>query len=75
MDIRTRFVDHVTSFSGCVKIPHSTSIRYKANDQGITTIVDTFDQDGTLMYSTEELIMSKEVFVLAYKTYIEGEKS
>ena len=41
----------------------------------ITTIVDTFDQDGTLMYSTEELIMSKEVFVLAYKTYIEGEKS
>ena len=37
-------------------------------------VTDTFDKDGLLMYSTGELIMSKEVFVSAYKAYIEGEK-
>lgn len=74
MKNETKYVDHVTSFSGRIQSPHTASTKYEANDQGIMKVTDTFDKDGLLMYSTGELIMSKEVFVSAYKAYIEGEK-
>lgn len=63
-------VDCKTNF--CV--PYREDMRYEVNYDGIMQIIDTFDQNGLLLYSTGRLVISKEAFILAYKTYIEGEK-
>lgn len=57
---------------GKLRIPFGQKVSYKANEDGIVKISETFDQDGELLYGSNEMIIPKEVFVEAYKRYIEG---
>ena len=76
MNNKTRYVDHITSFSGQVQLTYNEKkYKYEVNDQGIVEIIEFYKDDGTLKNSVKVPVMSKEVFILAYKTYIEGEKS
>lgn len=55
-----------------LRIPSGQRITYEANDDGIVKVNETFDQDGEPLYGSNEMIIPKEVFVAAYKKYIEG---
>lgn len=57
---------------GKLRIPSGQKVSYKANEDGIVKISETFDQDGESLYGSNEMIIPKEVFVEAYKRYIEG---
>lgn len=56
---------------GKLRIPSEQRVTYEANDEGIVKITETFDQDGEPLYESNEMIIPKEVFVVAYKKYIE----
>ena len=56
---------------GKLRVPSGQKVTYEANDNGIVKISETFDQDGESLYGSNEMIIPKEVFVAAYKKYIE----
>ena len=53
-----------------LQIPSSQKQSYIVREDGIYSSVETYDQDGKCMYEEEKMIISKEVFVEAYNTYI-----
>ena len=57
-----------------LRVPSGERVIYKANDEGIVKVTETFDQDGESIYGINQVIIPKEVFVEAYKKYIEGDK-
>ena len=59
---------------GKLRIPSGQKVSYKANEEGIVKISETYDQDGESLYGSNEMIIPKEVFVEAYKKYIEETK-
>ena len=56
---------------GKLRIPSEQRVTYETNDDGIVKVSETFDQDGESLYGSNEMIIPKEVFVTAYKKYIE----
>ena len=61
-----------SGYTGKLRIPSGQRITYEANDDGIVKVSETFDQDGESLYGSNEMIIPKEVFIAAYKKYIEG---
>ena len=59
---------------GKLRVPSEQRVTYEANDDGIVKITETFDQDGEPLYGSNEMIIPKEVFVVAYKKYIEDDE-
>lgn len=59
---------------GKLRIPSGQKVSYKVNEEGIVKISETYDQDGESLYGSNEIIIPKEVFVEAYKKYIEENK-
>ena len=55
-----------------LRIPSGQKQKYKIDEDGIYSSVETYDQDGEYMYAGDRMIISKETFVAAYKRYIEG---
>lgn len=55
-----------------LRVPSGQKVTYEANDEGIVKVTETFDQDGESLYGSNQIIIPKEVFVSAYKKYIEG---
>ena len=60
---------------GNVRVPSGQRVTYEANDEGIVKVSETLDQDGESLYGSNEMIIPKEVFVAAYKKYIEDGES
>lgn len=56
---------------GKLRVPSGQKVTYEANDEGIVKVTETFDQDGESLYGSNQIIIPKEVFVSAYKKYIE----
>lgn len=56
---------------GKLRVPSGQKVTYEANDEGIVKVTETFDQDGESLYGSNQMIIPKEVFVEAYKKYIE----
>lgn len=54
-----------------VVIPTKERITYEVNDNGIMEVVGTFDQHGEPIHAKKNMVIPKEVFVEAYKKYIE----
>ena len=54
-----------------LRVPSGQKVTYKANDEGIVKVTETFDQDGESLYGSNQMIIPKEVFVASYKKYIE----
>lgn len=59
---------------GKLRVPSEQRVTYEANDDGIVKVSETFDQDGESLYGSNEMIIPKEVFVVAYKKYIEDDE-
>ena len=58
-----------------LQIPSGQKQKYKIDEDGIYSSVETYDQDGEHMYAEDRMIISKEAFIEAHKRYIEdGEK-
>lgn len=57
-------------YIGKLRVPSGQRVTYEANDEGIVKVSETFDQDGESLYRSNQMIISKEVFVEAYKKYI-----
>lgn len=57
-----------------LRVPSGQKVTYEANDEGIVKVTETFDQDGESLYGSNQIIIPKEVFVSAYKKYIEENK-
>ena len=53
-----------------LQVPSSQMQSYVVREDGIYSSVETYDQDGECMYAEWKMIISKEVFVEAYNTYI-----
>lgn len=53
-----------------LQIPSGQKQSYIVREDGIYSSVETYDQDGECMYAEVKMIISKEVFVEAYNTYI-----
>ena len=47
--------------------------KYEVYEDGIHEVTETYDQYNQTMYAQSRLIMPKEVFIMAYNTYIKGE--
>ena len=62
---------YVGTHESKLRIPSGQKVTYEANDEGIVKVTETFDQDGESLYESNQMIISKEVFVEAYKKYIE----
>lgn len=58
--------------AGKLRVPSGQKVTYEANDEGIVKVTETFDQNGESLYRSNQMIIPKEVFVSAYKKYIEG---
>ena len=56
---------------GKLRITSEQRVTYEANDEGIVKVTETFDQNGESLYESNQMIIPKEVFVEAYKKYIE----
>ena len=56
-----------------LQIPSGQKQSYKVREDGIYSSIETYDQDGKSMYAEEKMIISKDVFIEAYNTYIKGE--
>ena len=55
-----------------LQIPSGQKQKYKIDEDGIYSLVETYDQDGEFMYAEDRMIISKETFIEAHKRYIEG---
>ncbi len=55
---------------GKLRVPYGERVAYEANNEGIVKSTETFDQDGEVIYASNQMIIPKEVFVEAYKKYI-----
>lgn len=55
-----------------LRIPSGQKQKYKIDEDGIYSSVETYDQDGEYMYAEDRMIISKEAFIEAHKRYIEG---
>ena len=55
-----------------LSVPSSQKITYRADEDGIREITDTYNQFGDSMYATSRLVLSKEVFIAAYNAYIKN---
>lgn len=55
-----------------LQIPSGQKQKYKIDEDGIYSSVETYDQDGEYMYAEDRMIISKEAFIEAYKRYING---
>ena len=55
-----------------LRIPSGQKQKYKIDEDGIYSSVETYDQDGESMYAEDRMIISKEAFIEAHKRYIEG---
>ena len=53
-----------------LQVPSGQKQSYVVREDGIYSSVETYDQDGECMYAEGKMIISKEVFVEAYNTYI-----
>lgn len=53
-----------------LRVPSSQKQSYMVREDGIYSSVETYDQNGKYMYAENNMIISKEVFVEAYNTYI-----
>ena len=53
-----------------LRVPSGQRITYRADEDGIREITDTFDQFGDSMCATAKMVLSKEVFIAAYNAYI-----
>ena len=62
---------YVVTHESKLRIPSGQKVTYEANDEGIVKVTETFDQDGESLYESNQMIISKEAFVEAYKKYIE----
>lgn len=60
-----------TPLVGELRIPFEHKVTYEVNDNGIERVYEVIDQCGKSMFAKNELIIPKEVFVSAYKKYIE----
>ncbi len=60
--------------TGKISIPTTQKRSYKAEEDGIKEIIETFDQDGNPlpMHNISRLVLSKEVFIAAYNAYIKN---
>lgn len=56
---------------GKPRVPSGQKVTYETNNEGIVKVTETFDQDGESLYGSNQMIIPKEVFVEAYKKYIE----
>lgn len=61
----------INGVSRKVVIPAKGRITYEVNDKGIMEVVSTSDQHGESIYASKRMILPKEVFIEAYKKYIE----
>ena len=52
-------------------VPSGERLEYKVTDEGIEKVIETFDQYGESLYGSSQMIIPKEVFIAAYKKYIE----
>ena len=55
-----------------LQIPSGQKQKYKIDEDGIYSSVETYDQDGEFMYAEDRMIISKETFIEAHTRYIEG---
>ena len=55
-----------------LQIPSGQKQKYKIDEDGIYSLVETYDQDGEFMYAEDRMIISKETLIEAHKRYIEG---
>ena len=53
-----------------LQVPSGQKQSYVVREDGIYSSVEIYDQDEECMYAEEKMIISKEVFVEAYNTYI-----
>ena len=52
------------------RVPSKEEISYKVREEGIVKVIDVNDQYNEPMYSSNILILPKEIFIEAYNTYI-----
>ena len=64
----------INGVSRKVLIPTKERITYEVNDDGIMEVVGTFDKHGEPIHASKSIIIPKEVFIEAYRKYIEGEE-
>ena len=64
------YVEKLRTYNNLV--PSGEKVTYEATDKGIVKIVDILDQYGEPLYASNQMIIPKEVFVAAYKKYIEN---
>ena len=64
------YVEKLNTYNNLV--PSKEKVRYEATDEGIEKVIETFDQHGESLYEINQMIIPKEVFVAAYKKYIEN---
>lgn len=57
-----------------LQIPSGQKQSYEVREDCIYSSLETYDQYGESLYGSNEMIIPKEVFVEAYKRYIEGGK-
>lgn len=57
-----------------IKTDCNTEIKWYATQDGIVKVATVFDQENKFMYSRQELIIPKSVFVSAYQKYIKENK-
>ena len=55
-----------------LQIPFGQKQKYKIDEDGIYSSVETYDQDGESMYGEDRMVISNEAFIEAHKRYIEG---
>lgn len=58
------------NLNATLRIPSGQKVEYRADEDGIVEVTDTFDQYGESMYATCKMVLSKEVFIAAYNAYI-----
>ena len=63
------FVEKLNTYNNLV--PSKEKVTYEVTDEGVVRIVDTLDQYGESLYASNQMIIPKEVFITAYKKYIE----
>lgn len=66
------YIEKLNTYNNLV--PFGEKVTYEVTDEGIVKIVDTLDQYGESLYGSSQMIIPKEVFVAAYKKYIEEDE-
>lgn len=64
------YIEKLNTYNNLV--PFGEKVTYEVTDEGIEKVIETFDQYGESLYGINQMIIPKEVFVAAYKKYIEN---